>query len=199
MYWCPEVCISTQKSTRIWKVYLNYSKSEKSRFFYISITWQLSLVQPNTRLSPPLRVSRAQPRSNAYEILLQHDWLLFFSRHYRFAETHSHLQLSCHITDRLLAACNNTTSTCSIIQILYYIHVLLVWILSYPLRSPRSIEDSLYGCIMYKEDRIVRFWIHFYINYWYMYFTNTCTCTSKCKKNVLSQNIAVSKTFPMNN
>ena len=45
----------TQKSTRIWKVYLNYSKSEKSRFFYISITRQLSLVQPNTTLSPPLR------------------------------------------------------------------------------------------------------------------------------------------------
>ena len=38
------------------------------------------------------RVSRAQPRINAYEILLQHDWLLFFSRHNRFAETHSHLQ-----------------------------------------------------------------------------------------------------------
>ena len=52
------------------------------------------------------RVSRAQPRINAYEILLQDDWLLFFSRHNRFAETHSHLQLSYHITDRLLAAGN---------------------------------------------------------------------------------------------
>ena len=31
----------------------------------------------------------------------------FFSRHNRFAETHSHLQLSYHITDRLLAARNN--------------------------------------------------------------------------------------------
>ena len=30
----------------------------------------------------------------------------FFSRHNRFAETHSHLQLSYHITDRLLAAGN---------------------------------------------------------------------------------------------
>ena len=29
-----------------------------------------------------------------------------FSRHYRFAETHSRLQLSYHITDRLLAAGN---------------------------------------------------------------------------------------------
>ena len=28
----------------------------------------------------------------------------FFSRNNRFAETHSHLQLSYHITDRLLAA-----------------------------------------------------------------------------------------------
>ena len=45
---------------------------------------------------------------NAYEILLQNGWLLFFSRHTcnRFAETHSHLQLSYHITDRLLAAGN---------------------------------------------------------------------------------------------
>ena len=54
------------------------------------------------------RVSRAQPRINSYEILLQHDWLLIFSRQNRFAETHSHLQLSYHITDRLLAAGNNT-------------------------------------------------------------------------------------------
>ena len=58
------------------------------------------------RLYGDSRVSRAQPRINAYEILLQHDWLLFFSRHNRFAETHSHLQLSYHITDRLLAAGN---------------------------------------------------------------------------------------------
>ena len=37
--WCPEVCIYTQKSTRIWKVYLNFSKCTwKPRFFYISIT-----------------------------------------------------------------------------------------------------------------------------------------------------------------
>ena len=30
--------------------------------------------------------------------------LFYFSRHNKFAETHSHLQLSLHITDRLLAA-----------------------------------------------------------------------------------------------
>ena len=30
------------------------------------------------RLNGDSRVSRAQPRINAYEILLQHDWLLFF-------------------------------------------------------------------------------------------------------------------------
>ena len=59
------------------------------------------------RLYGASRVSRAQPRINAYEILLQHYRLLFFSRHNRFAETHSHLQLSYHITDRLLAAGNN--------------------------------------------------------------------------------------------
>ena len=46
------------------------------------------------RLYGDSRVSRAQPRINSYEILLQHDWLLFFSRQNRFAKTHSHLQLS---------------------------------------------------------------------------------------------------------
>ena len=59
------------------------------------------------RLYGDNRVSRAQSRINAYEILLQLDWLLFFSIHNRFAETHSHLQLSYHITDCLLAAGNN--------------------------------------------------------------------------------------------
>ena len=58
------------------------------------------------RLYGDSRVSQTQPRINAYEILLQHDWLLVFSRQNRFAETHSHLQLSYHITDRLLAAGN---------------------------------------------------------------------------------------------
>ena len=46
-------------------------------------------------------------RINAYEILLQHDWLSFFSRHNIFSETHSYLQLSHQITDRLLAAGKN--------------------------------------------------------------------------------------------
>ena len=55
----------------------------------------------------PAFTETVEPRINAYEILLQHDWLLFSSRHNRFAETHSHLQLSYHITDRLLAAGNN--------------------------------------------------------------------------------------------
>ena len=53
-------------------------------------------------------------RINAYEILLQNGWLLFFSRHTcnRFAETHSHLLLLYHITDRLLAA-GNKPVTCT--------------------------------------------------------------------------------------
>ena len=43
--------------------------------------------------------------------MLMRYWPLIFSRHNRFAETHSHLQLSYHITDRLLAAGNNKTYT----------------------------------------------------------------------------------------
>ena len=107
MYWCPELCIYTQKSTRIWKVYLNDSKC----------TWKVSILlykQSSScnqalgclRLYGNSRVSPAQPRINAYEILLQHDWLLIFSRQNRLAEMHCRLQLSYHITDRLLAAGN---------------------------------------------------------------------------------------------
>ena len=62
------------------------------------------------------RVSQVQPRINAHEILLQHDWLLFFSRHNRLAETLSYLQLSYQITDRLLAA-GNAGNIISLIQI----------------------------------------------------------------------------------
>ena len=42
--------------------------------------------------------------------MLQHDWLLFFSRHNRFAEMHNHLQLS-YFSDRLLAAGNYCSTT----------------------------------------------------------------------------------------
>ena len=59
------------------------------------------------RLYRDSRVSQAQSRNNAYEILLQYDWLLFFHQHNRLAETHSYLKLSYQITDRLLAAGNN--------------------------------------------------------------------------------------------
>ena len=63
------------------------------------------------RLYGDSRVSREQPCINAYEILLRHAWLLFYSRHNKFAETHSHINLSYHITDRLLTAGNQHVST----------------------------------------------------------------------------------------
>ena len=108
MYWCPEVCIYTQKSTQIWKVYVNYSKC----------TWKVSIIlykhhaiieSRATRHSGYLHIygDSQVSRAHAYEILLQHDWLLIFSRHNKFAEMHSHLQLSYHITDHFLAAGNN--------------------------------------------------------------------------------------------
>ena len=68
------------------------------------------------RLYGDSRVSQTQPRINAYEILLQHDWPLVFSRQNRFAETHSHLQLSYHITDHLLAAGNDARRTNNIVK-----------------------------------------------------------------------------------
>ena len=112
MYWCPEVCIYTQKSTPIWKLYMNYSKCTWKVSIFFILASRDNWVSCNQtlgclRLYGDSRVSRAQPRINAYEILLQYDWLLFCSRYNSFAETHSYLQLSYQITDRLLAAGNN--------------------------------------------------------------------------------------------
>ena len=45
----------------------------------------------------------------------------FFSTHYRFAETHSHLQLSYHITDRLLAAGNDSFHCINVIDIVGFV------------------------------------------------------------------------------
>ena len=85
---------------------------EKSWFFYISITRQWSLVQPDTQLSPPLWRQSSFSSAASHQCLwdIAAAWLavIFFSRHNRFAETHIHLQLSYHITDRLLAAGNDT-------------------------------------------------------------------------------------------
>ena len=90
------------------EIYRNLkSISELFKIWKVSILLYLHLYGDS-------RVCRAQPRINAYEILLQHDWLLFFSRHNRLAETHSHLQLSYHITDRLLAAGNKCSTVCII-------------------------------------------------------------------------------------
>ena len=67
-----------------------------SRYNWVSCNQTLSYLG----LHGNSRVSRVQPPINAYEILLQYDWLLFFSRHNRFAETYSYLQLSYQLTDR---------------------------------------------------------------------------------------------------
>ena len=68
------------------------------------------LVQPDTRLSPPLRRQSSFSSAASHQCLwdIAAEWLAvnFFSRHNRFAETHSYLQLSYQITDRLLAAGN---------------------------------------------------------------------------------------------
>ena len=111
MYWCPEVCIYTQKSTRIWKVYLNYSKC----------TWKVSILLYYHHAIIESRATRHSAVSAFTETVeflerslasclwdIAAAWLaVIFSRHNRFAETHSYLQLSYQITDRLLAAGNN--------------------------------------------------------------------------------------------
>ena len=95
----------------------------------IKCTWKVSILLYNwvlcnqtlscLHLYGDSPVSQAQPRINAYEILLQHDLLLIFSRQNRFAETHSHLQLSYHITDLILAA-GNKPILCSMISMHYF-------------------------------------------------------------------------------
>ena len=120
IYWCPEVCICTQKSTRIWKVYLNYSKC----------TWKVSILLYKHHAIIESRATRHSAVSAFTEIveflerslvsiILINDkifplqvityftfYLYFCSWHHWFAKTQSYLQLSYQITDRLLAGGN---------------------------------------------------------------------------------------------
>ena len=63
-------------------------------------------MQPDTRLCPPLRRQSSLSSAASHQCLWDIAAAWFFSRHNRFAETHSLLQRSYHITDRLLAAGN---------------------------------------------------------------------------------------------
>ena len=105
MHLHTEIYLNLKSISELFKMYINSLDSFilASRDNGVSSNQTLGCL----RLYGDSRVSRGQPRINAYEILVQHDWLLFFSRHNRFTETHSHLQLSYHITDHLLAAGNN--------------------------------------------------------------------------------------------
>ena len=105
MYLHTEIYPNLKSISELFKMYMKSFDSFilASRDNWVSCNQTLGCL----RLYGDIRVARAQSRINAYDILLQHDWLLIFSRHKRFAETHSHLQLSYHLTDRLLAAGNN--------------------------------------------------------------------------------------------
>ena len=111
------------------------------------------------RLYGDSRVSQTQPRINDYELLLQHDWLLVFSRQNRFAETHSHLQLSYHITDRLLAAGNNK-------HIMYY----------------QNISELL--CIHLYNTSVGTLLVFFYVCYMYAYINTMNTRNHKTTEHV---------------
>ena len=104
MHLHTEIYPNLKSLSELFKMYMKSLDSITRQFNGVSCNQTLGCL----RLYGDSRVSRAQPRINAYEILLQHDWLLIFSRQNRFAETHSHLRLSYHITDRLLAAGNNS-------------------------------------------------------------------------------------------
>ena len=102
----------TQKYTRIWKVYLNYSKctwSLDSFFMIESRATRHSAVSAFTETVEFLERSLASMLMRYCCSIIGCLFFLFiFSRHNRLAETHSHLQLSYHITDRLLAAGNHS-------------------------------------------------------------------------------------------
>ena len=104
MHLHTEIYPNLKSISELFKMYM-----KRSRFFCICITRLLSLVQPHTRLSPPLRrqssFSSAASHQCLWDIAAARLAVIFF-RHNRFAETHSHLQLSYHITDRLLVAGN---------------------------------------------------------------------------------------------
>ena len=88
MHLHTEIYLNLKSISELFKMYINSLDSFilASRDNGVSSNQTLSCL----RLYGDSRVSRAQPRINAYEILVQHDWLLFFSRHNRFTETHSH-------------------------------------------------------------------------------------------------------------
>ena len=104
MYWYPEVGIYTEiypnlKSiSELWKVSIRL-------YNWVSCNQTLGCL----RLYGDSRVSRAQPRSMHMRYCCRMIGCYFFSRQNRFAETDRHLQLSYHITDRLLAAGNKVS------------------------------------------------------------------------------------------
>ena len=93
----------------------NLPESEKYTWIIQNVHEVSILLYIESRATRHSAVSAfTEPRINAFDIMLQHDWLLFFLDIVnRFAETHSHLQLSYHITDRLLVASNNLCNACS--------------------------------------------------------------------------------------
>ena len=106
MYWCPEVCIYTQKSTRIWKVYLNYSKC----------TWKVSILLYKHHAIIQSRATRHSAVSAFTETVefLKRSLASLLMRYccsmigcYFFLDiTGSQKRIATHITDRLLAAGN---------------------------------------------------------------------------------------------
>ena len=122
MHLQTEIYPNLESISELFKMYM---KSRDSFILTSRDNW-VSCIQTLgcLRLYGDSRVSRAQPRINTYEIFLHYDWLLFFSRHIRLAETHSYLQLPYQITDRLLAA-GNTILICFMKQ-----QKILIWNMS---------------------------------------------------------------------
>ena len=100
--WCPEVCIYTQKSTRIWKVYLNFLKCTWKVSIFIYLHYAIIESHATRHSAVSLSFSSLASHQCLWDIATVWLAVIFFSKHNRFAETHSYLQLSYEITDRLL-------------------------------------------------------------------------------------------------
>ena len=132
-----------------------------------------SRVQPDTRLSPPLRRQSSFSSTASHKCLwdIAAAWLaVIFSRHNRFSETHSHLQLSYHITDRLLAAGNKSSVqiSCMLIRNMYIMTMRvpnLKMFLFHTILTPNADINSSFCIFLINYPNISVLWIqnHFFL------------------------------------
>ena len=123
---------------RIWKVYLNYSKC----------TWKVSILLYKHHAIIESRATRHSAVSAFTEtveflkrslasMLMRYCCSMigccFFSRHNRFAETHSHLQLSYHTSNSFPKSLPDLTNLFQLKELIIWIYI--IWHVILPIRK----------------------------------------------------------------